>query len=151
MVAIASTLPVDLSRAQLWEGLKRKAVDPVPFVPAITACTILERYSDGLLREIVVRDTDRHRERVVFEPTTRVVFEQLTDPQLATITNEIEEDGTGGLRLTLTVALSPEGIARAQREPQYLAESRDFFAGTLRAIVDTLHRTTVEPVRGTAS
>jgi hypothetical protein len=108
-MVITSTLPVRLSRAQLWDGLVHKAADPVPYVPAITGCTVLERYPDGLLREIVVRDSERQRERVYFENGRRVVFDQVTDPFLRTIVNEIGENGPDGVSLTLTVTLTPEG------------------------------------------
>jgi hypothetical protein len=35
-------------------------------------------------------------------------------------------------------------MAKAEREPEFLAGMSEFFAGTLQAIVDTLHRTAPE-------
>lgn len=136
---LISTLPVRLRPDQIWDGLLRKAENPVPFIPAITGCTVLERHPDGsLTREIVVGDRDRQREHVTFEPMRRIVFEQLTDPYLSAIVNEIGQDESGP-SLTLSVVLSAEGMARAEREPGFVAGLRDYFAGTLRDIVDTLH------------
>jgi hypothetical protein len=133
---IAATLPVRTSRAQLWAALVRKAEDPVPFIPAITACQILERYPDGgLLREIVIGYEHRQRERARFEPEDRVVFAQLTDPNLTTIVNEIGADADGPT-LTLAVELSEAGAARG---PEFIEQTRAYFTGTLRAIVDTMH------------
>ena len=136
---VRSALPVRLDRATLWEGLTRKAADPVPFIPAITACTVLERYPDGLLREITIEGGERQRERGRFTPRRRIVFEQLTEPYLSSIENEIVELESGGLLLVLTVRLSAAGIERAEREPGYLKGTDEYFAGTLHSIVDTLH------------
>jgi hypothetical protein len=138
---LTSTLPVRLRPEQIWDGLLRKAENPVPFIPAITGCTVLERHPDGsLTREIVIGERDRQRERVTFEPMRRIVFEQLTDPNLSAIVNEIGQDGSGP-SLTVSVVVSVAGMAREDREPGYLAGLRDYFAGTLRDIVDTLHQT----------
>jgi hypothetical protein len=124
----------------LWAALCRKAENPVPFISAITACTVLERRPDGsLVREIVIDDDVRQRERVTFEPMRRIVFEQLTDPDLRAIVNLVDEDADG-LRLTLRVELSEHGQAKAADEPGFLNGTKEYFAGTLRDIVATLHR-----------
>ncbi|GAB3174237.1 hypothetical protein GCM10027059_46120 [Myceligenerans halotolerans] len=132
---LSATLPVRLDRTRLWQELLRKAENPVPFIPAVVGCTVLERDPDGLLREIVLEDGRRERERVVFAPPGRIEFEQVTDPLLTRIVNEISEDG-GQLWLTLHVDLSAEGVARGAG---FEAGTRQYFAGTLRSIVDTLH------------
>jgi hypothetical protein len=132
---LSATLPVRLDRERLWTELVRKAEDPVPFIPAIIECTVLERRADGFLREIVIDGGRRQRELVVLAPPNRVEFEQVTDPLLTRITNEITGDGAE-LSLTLTVELSPEGLARG---PEFVAGTREYFAGTLRSIVDALH------------
>jgi hypothetical protein len=41
-----------LSRAQLWSGLLHRVENPVPFLPGLESCTILERNDNGLLREL---------------------------------------------------------------------------------------------------
>ena len=136
---LVSTLPVRLRVEELWAGLRHKAENPVGYIPAITACTVLERTESGFVREIVIRDTVRQRERVTFQPMRKIVFDQLTDPDLATIVNEITEDDNG-ISLTLIVVVSANGMARAQREPTFLADTEEYFAGTLRTIVAELHR-----------
>lgn len=132
---LTATLPVRLDREQLWEELLRKAESPVQFIPGIVGCTVLERRPDGLLREIVLADGHSQRERVLFTPPDLIEFDQVTDPLLTRITNEITGDDQR-VSLTLTVELSPEGLARG---PEFVAGTREYFAGTLASIVDTLH------------
>jgi len=144
MITISHTLAVNdpvgsgLSWHQLWLGLLRKASDPVPFIPAIMRCTVLERYPRGLLREIVVRDRGPLREQVDFEPEKRIVFHQLDDPDLSTIVNEILSGEPGGLALNLAITLSPHGIEQATQEPGFLKGLDDYFLGTLHAIISAL-------------
>ena len=51
-----------LTQSQVWRGLVMKGENAVPFVPRMQACEVLERYPDGLLRE-VVNDGNRFREK----------------------------------------------------------------------------------------
>ena len=64
-----------LQLSQLWPALLRKAEEPMPFVPAISRCRVIERGEGYLVREIVLRG-ETVRERVTFEPTRRVHFER---------------------------------------------------------------------------
>lgn len=41
-----------LNRDQLWQGLLHRVENPVPFLPGLEACTILERQANELLREL---------------------------------------------------------------------------------------------------
>lgn len=41
-----------LSRDQVWQGLLYRVEDPVPFLPGLESCTILERQATTLLREL---------------------------------------------------------------------------------------------------
>lgn len=41
-----------LTRDQLWQGLLHRVENPVPFLPGLESCTILERAADTLLREL---------------------------------------------------------------------------------------------------
>ena len=140
MTLTRHTMVVQLTPAELWKGLINKAEDPVPYLPEITACTVLERYPNGLLREIQVRNGKRQRELATFEPMRRITFAQLTDPLLAEIVNEIGTDQVGRTTFTLYVTLSPAGLERAAREPGFSAKIDEFFGGTVGQIVETLHR-----------
>jgi hypothetical protein len=102
---------VDVDR--LWRSLVEKAESPVSYVPSITGARVVERYDDGFLREIELRGRHRFRERVVLEPKQRVVFQQLDDPQISEITNEIRYTEQGEITYTITATLRPETVDRA--------------------------------------
>ncbi|MEU2263787.1 AtaL-like protein [Streptomyces sp. NPDC019645] len=123
---------------QVWEGLVHKAENPSPYVPAVTACRVLERFDDGFLREITVRDTDRVQERVTFEDHERVVFRPVDDPCIEQIVNEIGTDGTGRPTLTLRVTLSPAGVEKAEQTRYFLHETKRYFSDALQFIVEGL-------------
>jgi hypothetical protein len=41
-----------LSRQQVWRGLLHRVEDPVPFLPGLESCVIIERHADALLRQL---------------------------------------------------------------------------------------------------
>lgn len=41
-----------LTREQLWKGLMHRVEDPLPFLPGLESCTILERQPSGVKREL---------------------------------------------------------------------------------------------------
>jgi len=41
-----------LNRAQIWEGLVHRIENPMPFLPGLESCTIIERQGNELLREL---------------------------------------------------------------------------------------------------
>lgn len=149
MIMFTHTVPIGLFpdesspnlRDQLWTSLVHKAENPVGYVPAITEARVVEHYSDGFLREIVVRDKDRYCERVRLEPDRRVVFDQLDDPLHSLITNELGQGADGGYTYTLTVTLSPDGLAKVHRDPCFFQASDTIFFDTARASANTLRLT----------
>ncbi len=124
-----------LTRSLVWRGLVMKAENPLPFVPVITSCRVLERRSDGLTREIVDKG-DTITEIVTFQPERMVKFERTSGRVLGTILNEIIDDADGELALRFTFTLTVEGMA-----PGSAAEG-DFAAqmeqGYLMAVAATL-------------
>ena len=63
-----------LTRDQLWQGLLHRVENPIPFLPGLESCTILEREADTLLRELdfgpaVIQD------RVTLADMTSVCFD----------------------------------------------------------------------------
>jgi hypothetical protein len=124
-----------LTRSLVWRGLVMKAENPLPFVPVITSCKIVERSADWLLREIVDRG-DPITERVTFHPERMVEFERLSGRVSGTILNEIIEDDDGDLALRFTFTLAVEGIeAGSDAERQFLGEMEH---GYLMAVATTL-------------
>lgn len=41
-----------LNRLQLWQGLMHRVENPVPFLPGLETCTVLERQGNQFLREL---------------------------------------------------------------------------------------------------
>jgi hypothetical protein len=124
-----------LTRSLVWRGLVMKAENPLPFVPVITSCKIVERHDDWLLREIVDRG-DPITERVTFHDERMVEFERLSGRVLGTIRNEIVADDDGDLALRFTFTLAVEGIeAGSAAERQFLGEMEH---GYLMAVATTL-------------
>lgn len=124
-----------LTRRQLWESLVLKAADPVPFVPAIRSCEVLELTPDGLIREIEARG-DRIRERVTFVPEERVRFVRLSGRALGTIENVIETEPDGALALRFTFALELEGVEDGSAEERAYGAAME--ASYLAAVDATL-------------
>lgn len=126
-----------LQLSQLWPALLRKAEEPMPFVPAISNCSVVERGNDYLVRDIVLRG-ENVRERVTFEPTRRVHFERMSGSARGTIDNEIEGDDEHGLRLRFTFHLAVEGLAHGSEEERAFASVMG--GSYLEAIRATLRR-----------
>jgi Acetylaranotin biosynthesis cluster protein L len=123
---------VRLDRDAVWRGLLWKAECPMPFVPSITECTIVERGATGFVRDILDFG-EPIRERVTVEPMERIVFERVTGRIRGTIRNEIEERD-GDLWLRFTFALEVEGAEPGGPEEQAV---RDGMGSGYRAAVET--------------
>ncbi len=129
-----------LSREELWAGLVLKAADPVPFVPAISECRILERRPDGFDREVVVRG-ERLKESVRFYPLETVRFERLSGRARGTIENRIEEDPAGALALRFTFRLEVEGLRSSSPEEVAYAEGmRDSYLAAVKTTIAETRR-----------
>jgi len=125
-----------LTRSLVWRGLVMKAENPLPFVPVISSCKVLERRSDGLVREIVDKG-DTITEVVTFHPESTVKFERTSGRVLGTILNEIIDDADGDLALRFTFTLSIDGVAAGSAEENEFAGQME--AGYLMAVRATLN------------
>ncbi len=114
-------LIVPLTRDQLWQGLLYRAEDPLPFLPGLESCTILERQAGELLRELdfgpaVIRDrvtlAEAHWVRFDIEPSASHPGGSLT------ITIEEPQSGFLFLRFAYrtTLASNPNSEERAYIE-----------------------------------
>lgn len=135
MFTLSHTMPVNtekpsLNQAQIWQGLLLKAENPVPFLDAMSACTVIDRGDNWLLRNFTLRGEEMQA-RVTFEPKNRVTFERTKSSAMGTILNEIVtlDDGDMGLRFTFT--LDVDGLVDGSREETEFAErmSRSYFQG----------------------
>ena len=146
MFTLSHTIPVNdtqprLNRAHIWEGLVLKAENPVPFLEAMSACDVIERGDDWLLRNFTLRGEDM-QERVTFEPQERVTFVRTRSSAMGTIMNEIVEldDGEIGLRFTFTFDIdgledgSPEEVEFADRM------SKSYFQGVGSTLAEIRRR-----------
>jgi Domain of unknown function (DUF1857) len=140
-----------LDRGQVWRGLVMKAENPLPFVPVISSCKVIERRADGLVREIVDKG-DTIRETVTFHPERMVKFERTSGRVLGTISNEIVEDADDGLALKFTFALTIEDVAAGSAEEQaFAAQMEDGYLMAVRATLDAMRKLAREKALPTAS
>jgi len=132
----AGTEPV-LTRAQLWHGLTLKAANPLEFVPGMQECSIVERYDDGFLREVVLRG-DRLQERITFFEPMAVRFDRVGVP--GWITNTICES-TFGMLLMFSFSIAFTGIKEGtQQEQDYGARMRDNYLEAIKTTLSTTRR-----------
>jgi hypothetical protein len=142
MIELSKAIPVNepgqprLTRSDVFAGLRMKADNALPFVPAITECTVIERTSpDDFVRDIVLRG-EKLQEHVTLTPETQVRFERLAGSVLGTILNEIEEDASGELQLRFSFKLILDGIAAGSAEERAYAQTME--ADYMKAVDATL-------------
>ncbi|PKO71588.1 MAG: DUF1857 domain-containing protein [Betaproteobacteria bacterium HGW-Betaproteobacteria-14] len=93
-------LIMPLSRQQVWAGLLHRVENPLPFLPGLEACAILERHADHLVRELDF-GAARIRDRVTQAEAHWVRFDIEPGEQYAggSLTITIEEPEAGHLFL----------------------------------------------------
>jgi hypothetical protein len=139
-----------LDRSLVWRGLVMKAENPLPFVPVISSCKVIERRADGLVREIVDKG-DTIRETVTFHPERLVKFERTSGRVLGTILNEIIEDSDGELALKFTFTLTIENVAAGSAaEKEFAAQMEDGYLMAVRATLKAMRKLATEKVLSTA-
>ena len=140
-----------LDRSLVWHGLVMKAENPLPFVPVITSCKVVERRAGGLIREIVDKG-DTIREVVTFDPERVVKFERTSGRVLGTILNEIIEDPDGDLALKFTFSLRIENVAAGSaEEKEFAAQMEDGYLMAVRATLKAMRKLASEKVLSAAS
>jgi hypothetical protein len=113
MIEVSRSLPVndgtlpELSLDAMWEGLLEKARNPLPYVKAITECTIVEELEGGLVRDVSLHGQSA-REVVTFYPKELVHFVR-TSGMPGTIDNKLAVDDNGDLQLTFSFRLVVPG------------------------------------------
>lgn len=144
---------VQLTRDDAWRGLMWKAETPMPFVEPIVDCTILERFGDGFLREIMHLTpegvAEPIQERIILDPQKTVTFLRLSGSAIGRIINEIGQDPSGELYLQFHFVLGLVGVSHGSpAESEYKG---GFAQGYLSAVDTTLEalrefvRTGVDP------
>jgi hypothetical protein len=114
-------LLMPLSREQLWQGLIERVENPLPFLPGLESCTVVERTSQGLLRELDFGPAAIH-DRVTMVEAHWVRFDIVPSATHAggALTITIEEPQPGFLFLRFvyrtTLASTPDSEDRAYVE-----------------------------------
>jgi hypothetical protein len=129
----------------IWDALLHKAENPVRFVPNILDCRVVERYSDGFMREALFRMFDRQawvRERVTPQKDQRrIVFEMIGHPHLAAVHNEVGQDEQGRFTFTLTYVVSNPAEMTSDLLCSYDQRVRETAEQTVRTLRETARPT----------
>ena len=142
IVANPAGSDVQLTREQLWQSLMWKVEYPTLFVPPIKDCTVLQTFDDGILREILHRDSvgeELIQERIFIEPMHTITFLRMNGTVYGRIINLIEtnDDGELTLRFLFTLALA----GKKPGGPEETAYQEEFATGYVRAVNGTLEAT----------
>ena len=113
-------LVVPLTREQIWAGLLQRVENPLPFLPGLESCVIVERTGEGLLRELDF-GTATIRDRVTVAEPKWVRFDIVSTATHAggTLTITIEEPQPDFLFLRFAYRTTL-GSANDKEESAYL-------------------------------
>lgn len=143
---------VVLSREQLWQAFEWKAEYPTLFVKPIQDATVLDRFDDGILREIVHQDPGAEpevlRERIFYVPGERMTFLRLNGRVLGQIINAIEEvddELTVWFGFTLAIESAPHGGEEERAYLERFAEGYVFAVNQLLAMTRQAAATGIDP------
>ena len=137
-----------LSRHDVWAGLLMKANNALPYVPIMSKCEVIERGEGWLIRDILLKDVPL-REKVSFEPESRVIFDRIGGDELGRIENVIGEDEKGNLTLTFSFGLTKKGIPEgSDAEQKHFAQMEGAYFGAVASTLAAVRRTVDEDGRG---
>jgi hypothetical protein len=136
-----------LSRHDVWAGLLMKANNALPYVPIMSKCEVIERGEGWLTRDILLKDVPL-REKVTFEPESRVIFDRIGGDELGRIENIIGEDDKGNLTLTFSFGLTKKGIPEgSDAEQKHFAQMEGAYFGAVASTLAAVRRTVDEDGR----
>jgi hypothetical protein len=155
MYKLSRTVPVNepskpfLSRHDVWSGLLMKANNALPYVPIMQKCEVIERGEGWLIRDILLNNVPL-RERVTFEPESRVVFDRIECSEMGRIENIIGEDESGNLSLTFSFGLTKAGIpSGSPEENKHFSPMEGAYMGAVASTLAAVRRTAEEKGRET--
>ncbi len=135
---------ITLSRHDVWAGLLMKANNALPYVPIMQKCEVIDRGEGWLTRDILLKDVPL-REKVTFEPETRVIFDRIGGDELGRIENIIGEDEKGNLTLTFSFGLTKKGIPEgSDAEQKHFAQMEGAYFGAVASTLAAVRRTVEE-------
>jgi len=116
-------LVVPLTREQIWNGLLQRVENPLPFLPGLESCAILERNSEALLRELDFGPATL-RDRVTTEEAQWVRFDIVPSATTAggslTITIEEPQPAFLFLRFAYRTALASDPDSEERAYVEYI-------------------------------
>jgi hypothetical protein len=152
---LTRTVPVNegtksyLNRHEVWNGLLMKANNALPYVPIMQKCEVVEKGDGWLIRDIQVNHVPL-REKVTFEPESRVIFERIGGEEPGRIENVIGEDEAGNLTLTFSFGLSKKGILEdSDAERAHFSPMEGAYLGAVASTLAAVRRTVDEQGRHT--
>lgn len=125
-----------LSREQLWQGLMLRVENPLPFLPGLESCTILERQAAELLRELDF-GAATIQDRVTFEPGHWVRFDILPS----------ESHAGGSLLITIEEPAAEHLFLRFAYRTTLAEAAFSEDAGYVEYVKSAYHQSDVEMVR----
>ncbi len=135
---------ITLSRHDVWAGLLMKANNALPYVPIMQKCEVIDRGEGWLTRDILLKDVPL-REKVTFEPETRVTFDRIGGDELGRIENIIGEDEKGNLTLTFSFGLTKKGIPEgSEAEQKHFGQMEGAYFGAVASTLAAVRRTVEE-------
>jgi Domain of unknown function (DUF1857) len=150
---LTRTVPVNegaksyLNRHEVWNGLLMKANNALPYVPIMQKCDVVEKGEGWLIRDILVNHVPL-REKVTFEPESRVIFERIAGDEPGRIENVIGEDAAGNLTLTFSFGLSKKGIPEdSDAERAHFSPMEGAYLGAVASTLAAVRRTVDEQGR----
>ena len=97
-----------------------------------------------LTRDILLKDVPL-REKVTFEPETRVTFDRIGGDELGRIENIIGEDEKGNLTLTFSFGLTKKGIPEgSDAEQKHFSQMEGAYFGAVASTLAAVRRTVEE-------
>ncbi|WP_018180652.1 SRPBCC family protein [Jongsikchunia kroppenstedtii] len=150
MIFVSHAIPVNaagavhLNRNDVWDGLVRKANNALPFVPAMSDCTVTQRHSGTVFdRDIAIRG-EPFTERITLEEPHRVVFTRMSGSVLGTIANEIVGDDDS-MQLRFSFALVIHGVTGgSQEEADFAARMTTDYLGAVTATLAAIRKVVEE-------
>lgn len=129
-----------LTRAQVWEGLERKANNALDFVAVMSKCEVVERFPNGLVRDIEAGG-QAARERITLYPQKKVVFLRLSGPADGFIVNEILDGEDGDLRLRFSFALQlVDAESSSPKETEFGAVMERDYAAAVKTTLSAMRK-----------
>lgn len=150
MIELTRTIPMNdgtaptLSVDDVWDGLVEKAENPLPYVKAITACTVVERFPGGLIRDIV--HNGPVREVVTFYPKKLVHFVRTHGSARGTIDNEIGVDENGQDVLTFSFRIVFDGVEEGSEDERLIGKQmQGDYLDAVRTTLDAVRKRKLDP------